>query len=112
GSADGTIIPAIIAVHVTMNADSDPRPMPISIPVIRRTEIAHAAATSTSSAARVVVLPVLSLITGKDATGGRDSSVPCSCCATQCGTTSTSIGKYCGAPPSGGGPPITSPSAG
>jgi hypothetical protein len=30
----------------------------------------------------------------------------------QCGMISTSIGKYCGAPPSGGGPPITSASAG
>ena len=30
----------------------------------------------------------------------------------QCGMISTSIGKYCGAPPSGGGPPMTSPSAG
>ena len=32
--------------------------------------------------------------------------------ATQCGMIRTSIGKYCGPPPSGGGPPITSPSAG
>ena len=30
----------------------------------------------------------------------------------QVGMTTTSIGKYCGAPPSGGGPPITSPTAG
>src|SRR5207244_11434053 len=30
----------------------------------------------------------------------------------QCGMISTSIGKYCGAPPSGGGPPITSATAG
>jgi hypothetical protein len=30
----------------------------------------------------------------------------------QLGMISTSIGKYCGAPPSGGGPPMTSPSAG
>ena len=30
----------------------------------------------------------------------------------QCGMIRTSIGKYCGAPPSGGGPPMTSPSAG
>jgi hypothetical protein len=30
----------------------------------------------------------------------------------QCGMISTSTGKYCGAPASGGGPPMTSPSAG
>ncbi len=32
--------------------------------------------------------------------------------AAQCGMISTSIGKYCGAPPSGGGPPMTFASAG
>jgi hypothetical protein len=47
----------------------------MSIPVIRRTEIAHAAPTSRSSAVRVVVLAVRSLITGYDPGDDRDSSV-------------------------------------
>ena len=35
-----------------------------------------------------------------------------SCVEAQCGIISTSIGKYCGAPPSGGGPAMTSAIAG
>jgi hypothetical protein len=66
-------IAAIIAVHVTTKNDSDPRPDPIAIPVIRRTENTHAAPTSKNTAVMVVVVAVPSLITGYDAGDDRDT---------------------------------------
>jgi hypothetical protein len=94
------------AAHNLSAAIADSREGPY--PRTRRSRARRAGSSPGHATAAVAMRPALGDVPGATHSDrARSPGV-----GAQCGMISTSIGKYCGAPPSGGGPPITSASAG